>query len=128
MRVEFVLLCVEQMQIVEEVIIMSQQEMNYGEMDRDRPGFASSGYAGIPPSSFHGEKLSGHAVGWAPTAGQRLVLAITSLVMLMVMTFGLIGIAVATHAPPWVVLPILFILVLFSSAAVIINVVFNRKP
>ena len=128
MRVEFVLLCVEQMQIVEEVIIMSQQEMNYGEMDRDRPGFASGGYAGIPPSSFHGEKLSGHAVGWAPTAGQRLALAIASLVMLMGMTFGLIGIAVATHAPPWVVLPILFILVLFSSAAVIINVVFNRKP
>ena len=128
MRVEFVLLCVEQMQIVEEVIIMSQQEMNYGEMGHDRPGFASGGYEGIPLSGFHGEKLSGHAGGWAPTAGQRLALAIASLVMLMVMTFGLIGIAVATHAPPWAVLPILFILVLFSSAAVIINIVFNRKP
>jgi len=40
----------------------------------------------------------------------------------------LIGIAVATQAPPWAVLPILFILVLFSSAAVIINIVFNHKP
>ena len=126
MRVAFVLLNVEQ--IVEEIIVMSQQEMNYGEMGRDRPGFASGGYEGIPLSSFHGEKLSGHAVGGAPTAGQRLALAITSLVMLMVMTFGLIGIAVATQAPPWAVLPILFILVLFSSTAVIINIVFNRKP
>jgi len=116
------------MQIAEEVIIMSQQEMNYGEMGHDRPGFVSGGYEGIPLSSFHGEKLSGHAAGWAPTAGQRLALAIASLVMLMVMTFGLIGIAVATQAPPWAVLPILFILVLFSSAAVIINIVFNHKP
>ncbi len=150
MRVEFVLLCVEQMHIVEEVIIMSQQEMNYGEMGQDRPGFVSGGYEGIPLSNSQeegwgtppkprpggyegialprGEKLSGHAAGWAPTAGQRLALALASLGMLMVMTFGLIGIAVATHAPPWAVLPILFILVLFSSSAVIINIVFNRKP
>lgn len=126
MRIEFVLLDTEQ--IVEEVIIMSQQEMNYSEVDRDRPGFASGGYEGIPLASFHGEKLSGPAVGGAPTAGHRLALAIVSLVMLMVMTFGLIGFAAATQAPPWAILPILFILVLFSSAVVIINIVFNRKP
>jgi hypothetical protein len=46
----------------------------------------------------------------------------------MVMTFGLIVLAIATQAPPWVVLPILFILVLFATAAVIINIVFNRRP
>src|SRR2546428_11066970 len=126
MRVAFVLLGVEQ--IVEEIIVMSQQEMNYGEMGRDRPGFASGGYEGIPLSSFHGEKLSGHAVGGAPTAGQRLALAITSLVMLMGVTFGLIGIAVATQAPPWAGLPIIFILGLFSFSVVIINILFYRKP
>ncbi len=107
---------------------MSQQEMNYGELNRDRPGFSHGGYEGIPHSSIYGEKLSGHAVGGAPTAAQRLVLAIASLVMLMMMTFGLVGIAAATQAPPWVVIPILLILVLFSCAAVIINIVFNRKP
>jgi len=159
MGVEFVLLGFEQ--IVEEVIIMSQQEMNYSELSRDRPGFASGGYEGIPLSSSQeegwgtppkprpdgykdiplssfrekelsghaeGEKLSGHAVGWVPTAGQRLALAIASLVMFIVMTFGLIGLAIATQAPSWAVLPILFILVLFATAAVIINLVFNRKP
>jgi hypothetical protein len=126
MRVEFILLSVGQ--IVEEVIIMSQQEMNYSELGQDRPGFASGGYEGIPLSSMHREKLSGHAIGWVPTAGQRLALAIASLVMFMVMTFGLIVLAIATQAPPWVVLPILFILVLFATAAVIINIVFNRRP
>jgi len=107
---------------------MSQQEINYGELNRDRPGSSFGEYEGIPHSSIFGEKLSGHAVGGAPTAAQRLALAIVSLAMLMIMTFGLIGIAVATEAPPWVVIPILFILVLFSTAAVIINIVFNRKP
>jgi hypothetical protein len=126
MKVGFVLLYVKQ--TGEKVIIMSQQEMNYGELNRDRSGFSQGGYEGIPHSSIYGEKLSGHALGGAPTAGQRLALAITSLVMLMVMTFGLIGIAVATHASPWVVIPILLILILFSTAAVIINIVFNRKP
>jgi hypothetical protein len=149
MGVEFVLLGFEQ--IVEEVIIMSQQEMNYSELGRGRPG-ASGGYEGIPLSSsqeegwgtppkprpggyegislssLQGEKLSGHAEGWVPTAGQRLALAIASLVMFIVMTFGLIGLAIATQAPSWAVLPILFILVLFATAAVIINLVFNRKP
>ena len=107
---------------------MSQQEMNYGEMGRDRPGFAPSGYEGIPFSSLHGEKLSGSAVGAPPTAGQRLALAIASLAMFIALTFGLIGLAIGTQAPSWVVLPILLILVLFSSLAAIINIVFNRKP
>jgi len=107
---------------------MSQQEMSYGEMSRDRPGSSHSGYEGIPLSSTYGEKLSESAIDRTATAGQRLALAIVSLAMLMAMTFGLIGISIGTQAPPWVVLPVLFILVLFASAAVIINIVFNRKP
>ncbi len=78
---------------------MSQQEMNYGEMGCNRPGFAAGGHEDIPLSGFHGEKLPGHAVSGASTAGQHLALAIASLVMLMVMTFGLLGIAAAMQAP-----------------------------
>ena len=74
------------------------------------------------------DKLSVPAVGASLTAGQRLILAIASLIMIMIMTFGLVGIAAATQASAWVVFPILFILVLFTSAAVIINIVFNRRP
>ena len=107
---------------------MSQQEMDYGEMNRDRPGSSYGRYEGAPYYNMPGEKLSGQVMGVSATAGQRLALAIASLVMLMILIFGLIGIAVATQAPPWVIIPILLIIVLFSSAAVIINVVFNRKP
>jgi len=106
---------------------MSQQEMNYSEMERERPGFASGGYEGIPLPGLHGEKLSGHAVGWAPTAGQRLALALVSMGMFLFLIFGLVILAIASNAPPWAIAPILFILVLFSTVAVIINVVFNRK-
>jgi len=107
---------------------MSQQEMDYGEMNRSRPGASYGGYEGVPHSSVYGEKLSGHALGGAATAGQRLALAIVSLGMLMIMTFGLIAFAAALHAPGWAIIPILFIMVLFASTAVIINVVFNRRP
>ena len=126
MRVEFES-CVEQMQLLEKVIMMSQQEMNYSQMGYDGPQFASGGYQGTPLSNAYGEKLSGQAVGSAPTAGQRLALAIVSLAMFMGLTFGLIVMAAALHAEPWVVFPVLFILVLFSSVAAIINIVFNRK-
>lgn len=111
---------------------MSQQEMNYGEMSRDRPQFSYAGYEGGPYGNnsspgFYGQKLSGQARGNTATPGQRLALAIVSIVMLIIMTFGLIGLAIATHAPDWAVFPILFILVLFYSAVVIINIVFHRK-
>lgn len=56
-----------------------------------------------------------------------MALAIVSLAMLMVLIFGLIVFAAATNAPNWAVIPILFIIVLFSAVAVIINIVFNRK-
>jgi hypothetical protein len=109
---------------------MSQQEMGYGEMNRSRPETSyRSGYEEephhyqVPPRA----KLSGNPSGAAATAGQRLALAIVSLAMLMVMVFGLIGIAIATNVPNWAIIPILFIIVLFSVVAVLINVVFNRR-
>ena len=109
---------------------MSQQELDYSEMNRDKPGFSSGTYEGTHRYNMYGdgEKLSAHRVGGSLTAGQRLTLAIASLVMIMIMTFGLIGISVATHPAGWIVFPILFILVLFTTAAVIINIVFNRGP
>ncbi len=111
---------------------MSQQEIDSGEMNRDRPDFSYVGYEGVShgesySAGSYGQKLSVHSVGKAATSGQRLVLAIISMILLMFMTFGLIAIAIVTEAPRWAILPILFILVLFYSAVVIINVVFNSK-
>ena len=109
---------------------MSQQEMGYGEMSHDKPGFSYSTDEGAHRYNMYGDgdKLSVPAMSSSLTAGQRLILAIASLVMFMILTFGLVGIAVTTQAAGWVVFPILFILVLFTTAAVIINVVFNHKP
>ena len=111
---------------------MSQQELDYDGLHWDRPGFSSGVYEGEGTHRYHSyrdrDKLSAPFTRTELTAGQRLALAIVSLAMIMIMTFGLTGIAVATHADRWVVLPILFILVLFTAAAVIINIVFNRKP
>lgn len=97
-----------------------------------RSASSSVGYEEVPhdsysSSSLHGQKLLWQDAVMHPTAGQRLALAIVSLVMFMILTFGLVLIAAASHAAPWVVLPILFILVLYSALAVIINIVFNRK-
>jgi hypothetical protein len=71
------------------------------------------------------EKLSVLALGSSLTTSQRLALAIASLVMVMLLTFGLVGIAAATHASNGVGFLILFVVALFTSAAVIINIVFN---
>jgi hypothetical protein len=114
-------------QTATEVIMRPQQEMNYSGTSHDGPGFTHSGYQGLPPSSFPGEKLSGRVGGKTPTASQRLTLAIVSLAMFILLTFGMIGIAAATQAPIWVILPIFLVLFLFSAVAVVINIVFNSK-
>ncbi|HET9922103.1 MAG TPA: hypothetical protein VFQ30_19875 [Ktedonobacteraceae bacterium] len=105
---------------------MSQQEMGYSEMNSERAESMYGRYEGHS-SPIYGEKLSISPGGSPATAGQRLALAIASLVMLMILIFGLIFVAAAMQAPNWAVIPILFILVLFSSIVVIINMVFNRR-
>ncbi len=107
---------------------MSQQDMNYSELNHDRSGTAYGQYEGTGTrrSNMYGEKLASPAAGSAPTAGQRLALAIVSLGMLIAVIFGLIAIAIATQVPNWAIIPILFIITLFAVVAAIINVVFNR--
>ena len=107
---------------------MSQQEMGYSEIERDKPGSSYRAYEGVQPSDRYGsgEKLLVPLVRNSLTSGQRLALAIVSLAMIMIMTFFLVGIAAVTQASPLVIAPILFILALFTTAAVIINIVFNR--
>ena|SRR5947209_8684543 len=108
---------------------MSQQNMDYSEMHRDSSDPAYRGYEETHRHNMYGDgvRLSRSTMGTSLTAGQRLFLAIASLIMFMIMTFGLIGIAIAIHAANWSVFPILFILILFTAAIIIINVVFNRK-
>ncbi len=89
------------------------------------------GYAGdarweeASPSSSAGQKLVREAPGQAPTAVQRLALALVSLGMLMGTTILLTIVAAKANAPSWMAFPLLFVLTLF--AVVSINVVFNRR-
>jgi hypothetical protein len=78
-------------------------------------------------SSSAGQKLPQDAPGHAPTVGQRFVLALVSLGMLMGMTTLLTILATARGAPGWEVFPFLFVLTLFTAAVVSINVAFSRR-
>ena len=111
---------------------MPQQEMNFGEMNRDEPKFAYTGY----DEKFHytgysnnliGQKLS---VNKIPTMGQRLIVAIISLFLLMLLSVVLMIILVHSdfafsYGP--VQLFLFVALFLFFLAAVIINILFNRS-
>jgi hypothetical protein len=100
---------------------------------RDAWPSEAQGYAGNArgeeafPYSGVGQKLIRDASGQAPTAVQRLALALVSLGMLMGTTILLTILATKTSAPGWVVFPFLFVLTLFTAAVVSINVVFNRR-
>ena len=106
--------------------MMSEQQMNYERLESPSGDFGESGDGLASPSSVFGRQLAGAASGGAPTTAQRLALALVSLGMLMGMTFGLVSIAVATNEASWLIFPVLLVLTVFSAAAVIINIVFNR--
>lgn len=73
---------------------------------------------------------SGPTAASSLTTGQRVALAIASLVVVMLLTLGLVAIAAATHAASGIAFLILILVVvaLFTSAAVIVNILLNRKP
>jgi hypothetical protein len=111
---------------------MSQQEAQFEELHQNNPQAPYYGYEGTPPpnnytGNVYGQKLSGQGGSRIASAGQRLALAIVSLVLLTVVIFGLILIAEITQAPNWAVIPILMIIFLFGAVVTIINVIFNRS-
>ncbi len=107
---------------------MFQQEEMSDENQGGTYGYAGdSRYEEASPSSSAGQKLTREASGQAPTAVQRLALALVSLGMLMGLTILLTIMAVKTSAPSSLTFPLLFVLTLFTVAAVSINVVFSRR-
>ena len=111
---------------------MSQHQMEFEPGSGHGSTSYSVGYEEVPRDSYSSSSTRGQKLLWQdavmhPTASQRLALAIVSLVMFLILTFGLVLIAVTSNADGWVVLPILFVLVLYSTRAAIINIVFNRK-
>ena len=112
---------------------MSHQ-MDYREQSHEEPSSYTSGYQETPGLNSYatglgmfsaGQKLSGSA-GITFTAGQRLALAIVSLVLWVITLFGLLAIAIASRADATVGVYVLLVMVLFSVLIAVINVVYNR--
>ena len=113
---------------------MSQQEMNFSEINHDQSRFSPAEYnydEGSHYASYsnnlYGQKLS---LSKTPTVGQRLIVAVISLFLLLLLSVILMVILVHSdfafsYGP--VQLFFFVALFLFFLAAVIINVLFNRS-
>ena len=115
---------------------MSQQHMNFEETSHNKQTSYGDGYEEVPhyntySSGSFGQKLSGQEVGRTPTTGQRLTLAIVSLVLLLLMFFAIVAVVLFGNLSSDVAnkfSPVLGIAsVGFIVAIIVINVVFNRK-
>lgn len=119
---------------------MSQQHAQFEEEFRDGPPSYQSGYTGPQPVSYTvnvpplqsytnlpGQKLlvPDLNTGRAPSPGQRLALAIVSLVFVFVIFMIAVGVSAATSYPVAGV-AIIFALV-FTVFTIIINLIFSRR-
>lgn len=118
------------MRIYKEQTPMSQQ-MNFDETNREEPASYSAGYEEVPRYQDHmtgsfGQKLSGQDTGRGPSSGQRLALAIVSILALTLIFIAIAGALTANISPMFA--PVLGIMAIFFFIAIIvINVVFNRR-
>ena len=111
---------------------MSQQHMEFEPDSGHGSASYSVGYEEVPHDSYTSSSARGQKLLWKDavmhaTAGQRLALALVSLILFVILIFGLVLIAVASNAAGWVVLPILAILILYVVLAAIINIAFNQS-
>jgi hypothetical protein len=110
---------------------MSQQHMEFEPDSSHGSASYSIGYEEVPHDSYSSSSARGQNLLWKDavihaTAGQRLALALVSLILFVILIFGLVLISVAANAAGWVVMPILVILILYTVLAAIINVAFNQ--
>ena len=95
---------------------------------KQRKHFRSSGKPyPIATMASSSTSMEAPATGSTLRSRQRLILALASLAIVMLLALALIGIAIATHATGWIFFSILFVVVLFAVAAIVINIVFSRK-
>ncbi len=109
---------------------MSQQQTDFEPGSGHVSASYSVGYEEVPQNSYSSSSTRGQKLVWKdavmhPTAGQRFVLAILSLVMFLILIFGLVLIAITSNAGGWVIVPILLILALYTGLAITINAVFS---
>ena len=117
---------------------MSQQQMHYENINGDGTASYSSGYEGEPQYRYDtfgaaGQKVSVNIVNKTASAGQRLALALASLLFMLIMF--IVDILVAS-ALPWDwdrgvaffgVFVLLTLTIIFSVMIAMINIMFNRN-
>jgi hypothetical protein len=115
---------------------MSQEQMHFDQDNRDGPtsyetGYQEAAHDNDSSSHFLGQKLSWRDADIQPTAGQRLALAIVSLLILFFMFLAAIILATTGALAPNMAenfVPIFIYMFLGLLAAIIVvNIVFNRK-
>lgn len=123
---------------------MSQQHMQFDEGQGERPGASYTGYEAVPPYNNYsthpyGQKLSAPETSKMPTSGQRLALAIVSIVLWIVL-FLIVAAIMGSYQPGFITPGGTYEMVsntldpflvagfaVFSVMVIIINVLFNRK-
>jgi hypothetical protein len=111
------------------------QQMEFSESSHERSGTSSGGYEGVPNynyndycSSSKGQKLFGYLVGSMPGTGQRLALAIVSLVLWILFFLFVVGVIVTIGSINQLLEPFLLIgFPIFTAMVFLINILFNRK-
>jgi polyferredoxin len=114
---------------------MSQQHMDFDEANRDRAASYAAGYEEAPSyrdyaAGSPGQKISMQEAAKIPTTGQRLLLGIVSLVLLLVVFFGTLGFGFSTLDRPgseFVQFLLMIGFIFFFVAVIVINSLFNRR-
>ena len=111
------------------------QRMEFSESTPERSGYHSEEYEGVPnynyndySSSSEGQKLSGYLVDSTPGTGQRLALAIVSLVLWIMLFLFVAGIIITIGSVNQLLEPFLILgFLIFTAMVFLINMMFNRK-
>jgi len=111
------------------------QHMEFSESSHERSGTSSSGYEGVPnynsndySSSSKGQKLSGYLMGNTSGTGQRLALAIVSLVLWILFFLFVVVIIITIGSVNQLLEPFLiFGFLIFTAMVFLINILFNRQ-
>ncbi len=115
---------------------MSQQQMHFDQDNQDGPPSYETGYQETArdndfSSHFPGQKLSWRDAVTQPTAGQRLALAIVSLLILFLFFLTIIVLATTGALAPNIAQNFAPAFVYMSlglfAAVIVVNVIFNRK-
>ena len=114
---------------------MAQQHMDFDEVKRDRTASYAAGYEEAPSYRDYaagsiGQKISMQEAAKIPTTGQRLLLGIVSLVLLMIVFFGTLEFGFTTLDRPgsdFIQFLLMIGLIFFFVAVIVINSLFNRR-